>query len=61
MSPSVCVGAVLKKKSPLLLGMEYQSSFEHPGHIFIALPRIMSYQFTHIKPVAGHYHLSYYG
>jgi len=48
-----------------VLGVEYQSSCEHPGHIFLALPYpvpilialscIMSYQFMHIQPVAGHY------
>ena len=54
-----------ENKLPLLLGIEYQSSYEHPGHIFIALPFlgpvlialscIVSYQFKSIMPVAGHY------
>ena len=61
MSPSVWLGAILKLKLPLLVWMEYQPSYEHPGHMFIslhypgpiliALSCIMSYQFTHIKPV----------
>jgi len=53
MSPNVWM------QLPLLLGIENQSSYEHPGHIFIALPYpgpilialscLMSYRFTH-KP-----------
>jgi len=31
-----------------VIELDYQSSYEHPGHIFIALSRIMSCQFhTH--------------
>ena len=65
MSPSVCLGAVLKIEVTTPARKEYQSSCEHIGHIFIALTYpgpirivlscVVSYQFMNIKPVAGHY------